>query len=174
MSAPRSRQISENRLLKQKLKLTAIVAMTPDRIIGKDGGLPWHLPEDLKLFKRHTTGHPMVMGRRTWDSIGFPLPGRQSIVLTRDTEWAADGAEVIHAPADLEKIELMNQEVFIIGGAQVYALFMDQLDEVLVSHVYEKHPGDTKLPVFEDQFPNMKIEEKYDTFELRRYSRTAL
>jgi len=153
------------------MKLTAIVAMTSERIIGKDGGLPWHLPEDLKLFRRHTTGHPIVMGRKTWDSIGFPLPKRQSIVLTRDTEWSAEGAEVIHTPADLEKLELMDEEVFIIGGAQVYALFMDQLDEILVSHVYENHPGDTKLPAFESQFPNMTIEETYETFELRRYTR---
>ncbi|BDS08479.1 dihydrofolate reductase [Oceaniferula spumae] len=157
--------------MSQNIKLIAMVAMTPERIIGKDGGLPWHLPEDLKVFKKYTTGHPIVMGRKTWDSIGKPLPKRQNIVLTRDQHWSAEGAEVIHSPSDLENLELMDQEVYIIGGAQVYALFLDQIDEMLVSHVYENHPGDTKLPKFEDQFPHMEVEEKYETFELRRYRR---
>ncbi|MCP5538281.1 MAG: dihydrofolate reductase [Akkermansiaceae bacterium] len=160
--------------MKAKLKLTAIVAMTPDRVIGKEGGLPWHLPEDLKLFKRHTTGHPIVMGRKTWDSIGFPLPHRQSIVLTRDTDWSAEGAEVIHTPDELQNIQLIASQVYIIGGAQVYELFMPQLDEILVSHVYASYPGDTRFPEFESEFPHVTIEEKYETFELRRYSRTAL
>lgn len=156
------------------MKLIAMVAMTPCRVIGKDGRLPWHLPEDLKTFKTYTTGHPIVMGRKTWDSIGFPLPKRQSIVLTRDTDWSAEGAEVIHSPEDLQGIQLIDPEVYIIGGAQVYELFMDQLDEILVSHVYEDYAGDTKFPTFESEFPNVTIEEKYETFELRRYRRTAL
>ena len=73
------------------MKLTAIVAMTPERVIGRAGDLPWHLPEDLKFFKRTTSGHPIVMGRKTYESIGKPLPKRQNIVLTRDENWAPDG-----------------------------------------------------------------------------------
>ena len=157
--------------MEKKHRLIAMVAMTPERVIGKDGGLPWHLPEDLKTFKKYTTGHPIVMGRKTWDSIGFPLPKRQSIVLTRDTEWSAEGADVIHTPADLKKLELIDQDVFIIGGAQVYETFMDSLDEFLLSYVYENYQGDTYLSEFEHQFPNMTVEEKYETFELRRYTR---
>ncbi len=157
--------------MKTKLKLTAIVAMTPDRVIGKDGGLPWHLPEDLKLFKRHTTGHPIVMGRKTWDSIGRPLPNRQSIVLTRDPAWTAEGATVIHCPDDLQKIQLIDPQVYIIGGAQVYDLFMPKLDEILVSHVYENYPGDTCFPPFMADFPHVTTEETYATFELRRYTK---
>ena len=155
--------------MKQKLKLIAMVAMTSERIIGKDGGLPWHLPEDLKTFKKYTSGHPIVMGRKTWDSIGKPLPNRQNIVLTRDTEWAAEGAEVIHSPDDLKNIQLTQPEVYIIGGAQVYDLFMDQLDEILVSHVYEDYEGDTRFPEFESKFPRVEVVEKFETFELRRY-----
>lgn len=151
-----------------------MVAMTSERVIGKDGGLPWHLPEDLKLFKRHTTGHPIVMGRKTWDSIGKPLPKRQSIVLTRDTGWSAEGADVIHRPEDLHTIQLIDPQVYIIGGAQIYELFLPVTDELLVSHVYEPYPGDTYFPPFEDQFPRVTTEETYDSFELRRYSRTAL
>lgn len=153
------------------MKLTAIVAMTSERVIGKDGSLPWHLPEDLKLFRRHTTGNPIVMGRKTWESIGRPLPNRQSIVLTRDPNWSAEGAEVIHGPEELSKIDLMTQEVFIIGGAQIYSTFMPQLDEILISHVYENFPGDTQFPEFETIFPHVAIEEKYETFELRRYTK---
>lgn len=157
--------------LNNKLKLIAMVAMTPERVIGKDGGLPWHLPEDLKTFKRYTTGHPIVMGRKTWDSIGKPLPNRQNIVLTRDSDWKAEGADVIHSPDDLKKIELTCHEVYIIGGAQVYELFMDQTDELLVSHVYHSYEGDTRFPDFEHLFPNMETIECFETFERRRYSR---
>lgn len=145
--------------------------MTPDRVIGKDGTLPWHLPEDLKLFKRHTTGHPIVMGRKTWDSIGRALPNRQNIVLTRDINWSAHGAEVIHTPEDLQNIELIDPEVFIIGGAQVYELFLPLTSELLVSHIYNSYDGDTRLPSFEDGFPHVTVVEKYETFELRRYTR---
>ena len=145
--------------------------MTSERVIGKDGGLPWHLPEDLKLFKRHTTGHPIVMGRKTWDSIGKPLPNRQSIVLTRDRSWSAEGATVIHSPKDLHNIELIDPQVYIIGGAQIYEAFLPITDELLVSQIYEKFPGDTHLPHFEEQFPHVSVEEKYDSFELRRYTR---
>ena len=87
--------------------------MTSERVIGKDGDLPWHLPEDLKLFKRHTTGHPIVMGRKTWDSIGRPLPNRQNIVLTRDKNWSAEGAEVIHEVSDLKNLTLKDPHVYI-------------------------------------------------------------
>ncbi len=158
-------------LLEQEIQLTAIVAMTADRVIGKDGGLPWHLPEDLKLFKRHTTGHPIVMGRKTWDSIGRPLPNRQSIVLTRDKSWSAEGATVIHRPEDLKTIELIDPQVYIIGGAQVYEVFLPITDELLVSHIYQSYTGDTHLPPFEAQFPHVTTEETYETFELRRYSK---
>lgn len=153
------------------MKLTAIVAMTSDRVIGRNGDLPWHLPEDLKLFKRHTTGHPIVMGRKTWDSIGKPLPNRQNIVLTRDTNWKSEGAEVIHAPEELEKIQLIDPQVFIIGGAQIYELFMPKLDDILISHVHASYEGDTYFPEFEAHFPTMKVLESYDAFELRRYTR---
>lgn len=157
--------------MKSETKLTAIVAMTSERIIGKDGTLPWHLPEDLKLFKRYTTGNPIVMGRKTWESIGKPLPNRQSIVLTRDPEWSAAGAHVIHHPDHIAQIKLITPQVFIIGGAQIYSAFMPVLDEILISHVYQNYPGDTRFPEFESNFPHVSVEEKFETFELRRYTK---
>ena len=142
--------------------------MTPERVIGRDGTLPWHLPEDLAFFKRTTSGHPIVMGRTTYQSIGRPLPKRRNIVLTRNPEWSAEGVDVIHSPSDLSKLDL-DGEVFIIGGAQVYDLFLPELDEILVSHVHQAHPGDTTFPLFEEQFSEPEILESYDDFEVRRY-----
>lgn len=151
------------------IKLTAIVAMTPERVIGKNGGLPWHLPEDLKVFKKYTTGHPIVMGRKTWDSIGRPLPNRQNIVLTRDQTWSADGAHTIHSPEDLHTTQLIDPQVFIIGGAQIYQLFLPHIDDILVSHIHESYPGDTHFPEFTSAFPKMEVLETFPEFELRQY-----
>jgi len=153
------------------MKLTGIVAMTPERVIGKDNDMPWHLPEDLKLFKRTTKGHPIVMGRKTWDSIGRPLPGRQNIVLTRNEDWSAEGAEVIHTPDDLKQLELQDEHVFIIGGAQVYQIFLPYLDSLYVSHIFASPEGDTKFPEFEEFFSGYEVVETYDDFELRLYTK---
>lgn len=154
------------------MPLTAIVAMDPDRVIGRNGDLPWHLPGDLSFFKRTTSGHPIVMGRKTWDSIGRPLPKRQNIVLTRDPAWSADGAEVIHTPTGLEGLDLLDPEVFIIGGAQIYDLFLPLLDSLIVTHVRERHEGDTFFPPFTDLFPRSELLETHEQFEIRRYSRS--
>lgn len=153
------------------IQLTAIVAMTSDRIIGKGGDLPWHMPEDLKFFKRTTSGHPIVMGRKTYDSIGRPLPKRRNIVLTRDETWSAEGVDVIHRPEDLVNLPGIEGRVFVIGGSEIYAAFMPQLDDLLVSHVFQDHEGDTRFPEFESQFPNQELIEKFDDFEVRRWSR---
>lgn len=175
--------------------LTGIVGMTPERVIGRDGTLPWHLPDDLRFFKRTTSGHPIVMGRATWDSIGRPLPKRQNIVLTRDPDWVPTGIPhqhhenllasiagegeapdpnavvIIHHPHDLDTLPLIDPRVFIIGGAQVYALFLPLLDDLLVSHVHERHPGDTYFPEFEGEFPACEVLEEHEDFEVRHYTR---
>ena len=151
------------------IHLTAIVAMTPERVIGRAGTLPWHLPEDLAFFKRTTSGHPIVMGRKTYESIGRPLPKRRNIVLTRDVNWTAEGVEVIHQPEELANLAEIEGQVFIIGGAEIYAAFLPRLDELLVSHVFENYVGDTHLPVFESEFTNWEVIETHATFEVRRY-----
>jgi dihydrofolate reductase len=155
------------------LQLTAIVAMTPDRVIGRGGALPWHLPEDLAFFKRSTSGHPVVMGRKTFESIGKPLPKRRNIVLTRDPAWSAPGAEVIHRPEELASLPEIHGRVFIIGGAEIYAAFMPQLDDLLVSHVFARYEGDTFFPEFEAQFPVSEPEERHADFEVRRWRRQS-
>lgn len=152
--------------------LTAIVAMTPDRVIGRDGGLPWHLPADLAFFKRTTRGHTVVMGRKTWESIGRPLPQRRNLVLTRDRAWRAEGAGVLHAPDELRGLLGDGEEqAFIIGGAEVYAAFMPWLDDLIVSHLRDSYPGDTFLPPFEHEFSHSEILETHPEFVVRRWSR---
>lgn len=153
------------------MQLTAIVAMTPDRVIGRAGTLPWHLPEDLAFFKQTTSGHPIVMGRKTFESIGRPLPKRRNIVLTRDETWTAPGVEVIHRPEDLRKLPGLEGRVFIIGGSEIYAAFLPELDDLLVSHVFAGHEGDTRFPEFESSFPNNELLETFADFEVRRWSR---
>jgi len=153
------------------LHLTAVVAMTPDRVIGNAGKLPWHLPEDLAFFKRTTSGYPIVMGRKTYESIGRPLPKRRNIVLTRDESWSAEGVEVIHRPEDLEKLPDLDGRVFIIGGAEIYAAFLPKLDDLVVSHVFQAHEGDTRLADFESGFPAEEILETHADFEVRRHFR---
>lgn len=151
------------------LQLTAIVAMTADRVIGRDGGLPWNLPADLAFFKRTTSGHPIVMGRKTYESIGRPLPKRRNIVLTRDRSWSAEGVEVIHCPDDLADLPGIDGRVFIIGGSEIYAVFLCELEDLLVTHVFEKHPGDTWFPEFHELFPNSEILETHADFEVVRH-----
>jgi dihydrofolate reductase len=153
------------------IHLTAVVAMTPERVIGREGTLPWHLPEDLAFFKRTTSGHPIVMGRKTYESIGRPLPKRRNIVLTRDPDWSAEGVEVIHSPADLGKLPDLGGRVFIIGGSEIYSAFLPALDDLLVSHIFEKHAGDTRLPDFESLFPASEVVETHTDFEVRRHFR---
>ncbi len=154
-----------------KTQLTAIVAMTPDRVIGRDGTLPWQLPEDLAFFKRTTTGHPIVMGRKTYESIGRPLPKRRNIVLTRDKDWSAPGVEVIHRPEDLDLLPDLPAHVFIIGGSEIYAAFLPRLDDLLVSHVSGAYEGDTWFPEFESAFPHSEVVESHEAFEVKRWSR---
>jgi dihydrofolate reductase len=153
------------------IQLTAIVAMTSSRVIGRNGSLPWHLPGDLAFFKRTTTGHPVVMGRKTFESIGRPLPNRRNIVLTRDPSWSAPGVEVIHRPEELKSLPGLDGRVFIIGGSEIYAAFLPETDDLLVSHVFGEHEGDTFFPDFEHSFPVTELMESHEAFEVRRWSR---
>ena len=153
------------------MTLTAIVAMTPERVIGRDNALPWHFPEDLRFFKRTTSGHPVVMGRKTYDSIGRALPGRQNIVLTRERSWSAEGVTVIHSPEELSSLELQDPDVFVMGGAEIYALFLPLLDELLITWVFDPYAGDTIFPAFDNHFPHYEVSERHGEFEIRRYRR---
>lgn len=129
------------------MTLSLIVAMDRNRVIGKDNDLPWHLPADLKFFKATTLGKPIIMGRKTYESIGRPLPGRRNIVVTRNAEWRADGVDV--AP-DLETAKAMVADVaeaFIIGGAQIYGQSLDVVDRMHITEVdLAVEDGDAVFP----------------------------
>lgn len=153
------------------LTFTGVVAMASDRAIGLNNTMPWRLSEDLKLFKRLTMGHPILMGRKTWQSLGRPLPGRQNIVLTRDKSFVAEGATVIHSPAELEQLELMDSEVMVIGGAQIYELMLPLMSKIYVSEVHGSWPADTYFPSYRDTFPQRRELEQFDGFDSVLYSR---
>lgn len=127
-------------------RLVLIAAVARNGVIGKDGRMPWHLAADLQHFKRLTMGHPILMGRRTWDSLGRPLPGRRNIVISRDPGWHAQGAE--HAaslPAALALVAA-DAQAFVIGGAQLYAQALPLADELRLTEIDRDFPGDTRFP----------------------------
>jgi dihydrofolate reductase len=123
-----------------------VLARADNGVIGADGRLPWHLPADLRRFKALTTGLPMVMGRKTFDSFPAPLPGRRHIVLTRDRAWRAAGAEVAHDPD--AALALAGSHVAVIGGAEVFALFLDRADRIELTEVHASPAGDAVVPPF--------------------------
>lgn len=151
-------------------RLIAIVAMASNRVIGRDGTLPWHFPEDLKFFKRTTLGHPILMGRATFESIGRPLPGRQNIVLSR-TMAPSEGITVIRHVSELSQHCSADSTVFVIGGAQVYAELLPQCAGLYLTWVEQPYEGDTYLPEFESLFTLKDVLEKTDALEFRYYER---
>lgn len=152
-------------------RLQAVVAMASNRVIGRDGDLPWRLPEDLRWFKRLTLGHPVLMGRRTMESLPRALPGRRNLVVSRQMSEAPPGFEL--APDCETALARLAGEtlVSVIGGAQIYRELMPRCGEVYLSYVYEPHEGDTRLAPFEEGFRLEEVLHRDEDFELRRYRR---
>jgi dihydrofolate reductase len=127
-----------------RTEITLVLARADNGVIGRDGDLPWRLPADLKHFKAVTAGHPMVMGRKTFDSLPGLLPGRRHIVLTRDPDWSAAGAEVAH---DVEgAIALADApKTMVIGGAEIYRLFLGRADRIELTEVHLDVQGDASI-----------------------------
>ncbi len=128
--------------------ITLVAAMGANRVIGADGGMPWHLPEDLKHFKAVTLGTTMIMGRRTFDSIGRPLPGRRTIVVTRDASWQHDGVDVAHS-LDEALALAGDAPVSIVGGGQIYAQALPLADRMELTFIDAEPHGDTVFPEWE-------------------------
>jgi dihydrofolate reductase len=127
-------------------RLSLVVARADNGVIGRDGALPWRIPADLKHFKAVTLGKPVVMGRKTFDSIGRPLPGRHNIVLTRDPDWRANGVTVV---ADMDAALAAAgaaDEVMIVGGAEIYAAAMPRATRIELTEVHAVPAGDTVMP----------------------------
>jgi len=134
------------------MKVTAVVAMSTNRVIGRNNKLPWYIPGDLKFFKQITMGKPVVMGRKTYESIGKPLPGRDNIVITRDRGWKAEGVKVAH---DIDQALTVAkacaevcgaEEIMVIGGAQIYEAAMPRIDRLYLTQVQAFIEGDAIFP----------------------------
>lgn len=125
--------------------ITLVVARSLNGVIGRDGKLPWHIPADLRHFKAITMGTAMIMGRRTFESLPGLLPGRRHIVLTRDRDWRAEGAEVAHS-ADEAVAAAGGDPISVIGGADVFALFLSRADRIELTEVLDDIAGDTVMP----------------------------
>jgi dihydrofolate reductase len=149
------------------MRISIIAAVAENRVIGRDGTLPWHLPEDLKRFKRLTMGHTVVMGRKTWESLPTPtaaaptgpLPGRRIIVLTTRRDWHPPGAETARTLDEAISLAATHgeTELFIIGGARLFAESLPRADRLYLTQVHAEPPGDTFFPPF-DPAPWTRIE----------------
>ncbi|MFW6282000.1 MAG: dihydrofolate reductase [bacterium] len=129
------------------MSLSIIVAMDKNRVIGCKNKIPWYLPADLQYFKQTTMGSPVIMGRKTFESIGFPLPGRRNIIMTRDENYSAKGCEIVHSLQDVLKIFAgQEKETFIIGGAEIYRLFLPFADRLYLTIIDYEFSGDTYFP----------------------------
>lgn len=131
--------------------ISHIVAMDQNRVIGKDNRLPWHLPADLAHFKKITMGHAIVMGRKTFESIGRPLPGRENVVVTRNRAFQAEGCTVLHSlEAIFQFAAKRGDEVFVIGGAELFQATLPFADRLYITKIEASFPGDTFYPAFDE------------------------
>ena len=156
--------------------VVALIAAASDNgVIGRDNDLPWHLPADLKRFKRLTTGHHMIMGRKTWDSIGRrPLPGRPTIVITRDRSYESADAQVAHSVPQALDLVGEDNEVFIAGGEAIYRLALPLADTIYLTRIHADFDGDTFLPEIDPDEWDVVDEERHEPDERNRYAYTFL
>jgi dihydrofolate reductase len=143
------------------MKISLIAAISENRVIGRDNALPWHIPEDLKRFKEITKGHPVIMGRKTYESIGRLLPNRINIIITRDSEYTVDGAVIVHSLEDAmneaSKPRTMNQELrtdkdeaFVIGGGQIFEQAITIAEKLYLTVVHTEIEGDAFFPDYSE------------------------
>ncbi|MEI6132748.1 MAG: dihydrofolate reductase [Bacillota bacterium] len=151
--------------------LSAIFAMDTNGVIGKEGGLPWNLPDDFAFFKKTTLGHPIIMGRKTLESLGRPLPGRQNIVITRNSHYKPEGVTVCNSVDEVMEL-LAGGDAFVIGGAEIYKLFDDKTDKLIVTVVEAEVEGDTSY--HNPSFAGWEIEKEqpFEADERNPLSRT--
>ena len=131
-------------------RITLVAAVAGNGVIGASGGIPWRIPEDFAHFKRVTLGHTLVMGRATYDTIGRPLPGRTTVVLTRDPDWRAEGVHVAHSLDEaLTLAGDLEGDVMVAGGAEVYAAALPVADAQVLTEVHLRPEGDVRYPAFD-------------------------
>lgn len=149
------------------MRLTIVVAMSTNNVIGRHGGMPWHLPEDLRRFRRLTMGKPILMGRRTFDSIGGALPGRRNIVISRQPDLDVDGCELAASPDAALSLVEGSDEVMIIGGAYIYREMLPRTDRIERTRIHATIEGDTFFPELHPDDWRVVSAEEYPAGELR-------
>lgn len=150
-------------------RINHIVAMAENRVIGRDGGMPWHIPEDFKFFKETTMGHAMIMGRKTWESIGRALPGRLTIVITRNHDYKVPPTVVVKSTLEdavaycREHQSQWGAECFIVGGGELYKQSMLRVDRIYLTMIHKSIDGDTFYPEIPASFAKIKEEHHMDS-----------
>ncbi|MCB1777193.1 MAG: type 3 dihydrofolate reductase [Candidatus Competibacteraceae bacterium] len=162
------------------MEITLIAALTRNRVIGRDNRLPWRLPADLRFFKQTTMGKPLLMGRRTWESIGRPLPGRRMIVLTGDSDYVAPGCTVVHSLDEALIAGAPVPEIIVIGGASLYAQTLPLAHRLYLTQIEADLPGDVWFPEWDPGGWELKWEEAHSAdadhawpYRFQRWERLA-
>ncbi|WP_166351596.1 dihydrofolate reductase [Phytoactinopolyspora limicola] len=154
--------------------VTLIAAVARNGVIGSGGDIPWRIPEDWRRFKQLTMGHVLVMGRRTYDSIGRPLPGRTTVVVTRQPGWVADGIHVTTSVADaMELAASIDDTVYVLGGSQIYTQTLGLADRLELTEVHAEPAGDTFFPDVDWSEWDEVSREPHDGFDFVTYTRSA-
>ncbi|ADB37102.1 dihydrofolate reductase [Spirosoma linguale] len=133
------------------MKISLIAAVAQNGVIGRENDLPWHLPDDFAFFKRKTSHHPIIMGRKSLESLGKPLPNRTNIVLTRNAEFSAAGVTIVHTLDDaIAEAKAINQtEIFVIGGAEIYKMALPIATTLYLTEIHQDYDGDAYFPEFD-------------------------
>jgi dihydrofolate reductase len=151
------------------MNISIIAAMGEQRVIGSNGALPWNMPADMRRFRSCTIGKPIVMGSKTYASIGHPLSERENIILTHDKTYVADGCCIMNSPEEIMKKYAEVSELMIIGGASVYATFLPHTDTMYLTHIKNVFKGDTYFPLFNQKEWREVSREEHDADEENNY-----
>ncbi|MDG5788911.1 dihydrofolate reductase [Evansella sp. AB-P1] len=154
--------------------ISMIVAMGENNVIGLNGDMPWHIPNDLKYFKRVTSGHSVIMGRKTYESIGKPLPNRRNFVITHNQAFSVPGVEVCHSLQELDQLVTSNEEIFVIGGATIYKELLPKADRLYITKIHDQFEGDTYFPQFKEEEWKIVSMEQGTVDEKNKYPHTFL
>jgi len=153
--------------------ISLIVAASKNNVIGNGGELPWRLSDDLKRFKAVTMGKPIVMGRKTFESIGRPLPGRQNIVTTHQESFLADGCDVVQSIEQAVEVAGAAEEIMVIGGSQIYAAFLPIADRIYLTRVHTEVEGDALFPILDESEWRQSASQIYDADDSNEYACTV-
>ncbi|MDA1208856.1 MAG: type 3 dihydrofolate reductase [bacterium] len=153
--------------------ISLIVAASENNVIGRDNALPWDLPDDLKYFKEKTKGHPIIMGRKNFESIGRVLPGRQNIIVTRQEDWSHEGCTVVHSVGDAIGAADTSDETFVIGGGEIYNLALPMAERIYLTRVHARVEGDILFPELDGANWKLVSEKKHEKDEKNEHAFTC-